>query len=40
MHTLSESVLKIPGVVATETYISLNEPFSRQLDVRHLMEQE
>ena len=39
MRTLSESVLKIPGVIATETYISLSEPFSRQLDVRHIMEE-
>ena len=39
MRTLSESVLKIPGVIATETYISLSEPFSRQLDVRYIMEE-
>ena len=39
MRTLSE-LLKIPGVVATETNISLSEPFSRQVDVRHLMEED
>lgn len=40
MHTMFDRVLRIPGVVATETFISLSEPFSRQIDVRHLSDDE
>lgn len=40
MHTMFDKVLRIPGVVATETFISLSEPFSRQIDVKHLLEDE
>ncbi len=39
MHTMFDSLLKIPGVIATETYISLSEPFARQIDVRHLLDE-
>lgn len=33
MHTMFDRLLKIPGITATETFISLNQPFSRQIDV-------
>lgn len=33
MHTIFDSILKIPGITATQTMISLNELFSRQVDV-------
>ncbi len=36
MHTLFDKILPIPGVIKTETFISLREVFSRQIDVRHL----
>lgn len=36
MHTLFDGVLKIPGVKVTETFISLNEMFSRQVYVECL----
>lgn len=36
MRTLAEKIRNIPGVVGTETFISLTEPFSRQIDVSHL----
>lgn len=36
MQTLGEGIRKIPGVVATETLISLAQPLSRQIDVSHL----
>ncbi len=36
MHTMFDKVLKIPGVLETETFISLNQAFTRQIDVRHL----
>ena len=39
MRTLSESIRKIPGVVGTETFISLAEPFSRHIDVTHLCDE-
>ncbi len=40
MHTLSDKIRKIPGVVGTETILSLAEAFSRQLDVSHLCDEE
>ena len=36
MRTLAEKIRQIPGIVGTETFISLAEPFSRQIDVSHL----
>lgn len=33
MHTIFEKVLSIPWIADTETYISLEEVFSRQIDV-------
>lgn len=36
MRTLFDKILPIPGVIKTETFISLKEAFSRQIDVRHL----
>lgn len=36
MHTLFDKILPIPGVIKTETFISLMEAFSRQIDVSHL----
>jgi Lrp/AsnC family transcriptional regulator for asnA, asnC and gidA len=36
MHTLFDKILPIQGVIKTETFISLREIFSRQIDVRHL----
>ncbi len=40
MRTLAEKIRNIPGVVGTETVISLMEPLSRQIDVSHLDEDE
>lgn len=39
MRTLSEKIRRIPGIVGTETFISLAEPFSRQIDVSHLSDE-
>lgn len=39
MRTLSEGIRKIPGVVGTETFISLTESLSRQIDVSHLCDE-
>lgn len=39
MQTLGEGIRKIPGVVATETIISLAQPLSRQIDVSHLCDE-
>ncbi len=39
MHALFDRVLKLPGVVATETFISLSQLFSRQIDVSHLCDE-
>jgi Lrp/AsnC family transcriptional regulator for asnA, asnC and gidA len=39
MRTLSEGIRKIPGVVGTETVISLSESLSRQIDVSHLCDE-
>ncbi len=36
MHTLFDKILPIHGVIKTETFISLREIFSRQIDIRHL----
>lgn len=33
MHTIFEGILKLPGISETETFISLNEAFSRQVSV-------
>lgn len=40
MRTLSDKIRKIPGVVGTETNLSLAEAFSRQFDVSHLCDEE
>jgi Lrp/AsnC family transcriptional regulator for asnA, asnC and gidA len=39
MRTLAEGIRKIPGVMGTETIISLSESFSRQIDVSHLCDE-
>ena len=39
MRTLAEKIRQIPGIVGTETFISLAEPFSRQIDVSHLCDE-
>lgn len=39
MSILAEGIRKIPGVVGTETFISLAENFSRQIDVSHLCDE-
>ncbi|MCH5334293.1 MAG: Lrp/AsnC ligand binding domain-containing protein [Alistipes sp.] len=36
MHTIFDGVLRIHGVTATQTYISLNEAFSRQVNIDKL----
>lgn len=36
MKVLFENILTIDGVLKTETYISLLQPFSRQIDVKYL----
>ncbi|MFI3266368.1 MAG: winged helix-turn-helix transcriptional regulator [Rikenellaceae bacterium] len=36
MSILFEKILKIPGIAQTETFISLNESFSRQVSVSEL----
>jgi Lrp/AsnC family transcriptional regulator for asnA, asnC and gidA len=33
MHTIFDKILTIPGIITTETFISLNEIFSRQVSV-------
>ncbi len=38
MRALND-MLKIPGVGNTETFISLSQPFSRQIDVSHLSDE-
>lgn len=38
MHTMFDRVLKIHGILATETFISLSQAFSRQIDMRHVVE--
>ena len=39
MRTIFDGVLKIPGITTTETFISLHEAFSRQVDVQSLEEE-
>ncbi len=39
MRTLAEGIRKIPGVVGTETFLSLAESFSRHIDVTHLCDE-
>lgn len=36
MRAIFDGVLKIEGISATETFISINQPFSRQIDVKYL----
>ncbi len=36
MRTLFEKILTIDGILKTETFISLLQPFSRQIDVKYL----
>lgn len=33
MSTIFNGILSIPGISSTQTYISLNEPFSRQVNI-------
>jgi Lrp/AsnC family transcriptional regulator for asnA, asnC and gidA len=33
MHTIFDRILSIPGITTTETFISLNETFSRQVAI-------
>ena len=35
MHTMFEHILQVPGVSQTETFISLSDSFSRQVDVKN-----
>ena len=39
MRTLAEGIRQIPGVVGTETFLSLAESFSRHIDVTHLCDE-
>ena len=36
MHTIFDNILRIPGVTQTQTYISLNEMFSREPHIGYL----
>ena len=36
MHTIFDEILRIPGVTSTQTYISLNEIFSREPHIGYL----
>ena len=36
MHTMFDKLLVIPGITSTETFISLEQPFSRQVDISHV----
>lgn len=36
MHTMFDKLLVIPGITSTETFISLEQPFSRQVDISHI----
>ena len=38
MHTLFNGVLRMQGVASTETYISLQEMFQREVDIRFVEE--
>ena len=37
MSTIFDSILSIPGILSTQTYISLNESFSRQVYIDKLL---
>ncbi|MCH5330168.1 MAG: Lrp/AsnC ligand binding domain-containing protein [Alistipes sp.] len=37
MSTIFNGILSIPGISSTQTYISLNEPFSRQVYIDKLL---
>ena len=37
MHTIFDRVLTVPGITSTETFISLNETFSRQVSVSEIL---
>ena len=37
MHTIFDRVLTVPGITSTETFISLNETFSRQVSVSEML---
>ena len=37
MSTIFNGILSIPGISSTQTYISLNEPFSRQVHIEKVM---
>ena len=37
MNTIFDCILSIPGISSTQTYISLNEPFSRQVYIDKLL---
>ena len=36
MRTIFDNILRIPGVTKTQTYISLNEAFSREPHIGYL----
>uniref|UniRef100_UPI00405724AC Lrp/AsnC family transcriptional regulator n=1 Tax=Alistipes sp. TaxID=1872444 RepID=UPI00405724AC len=36
MHTIFDNILRIPGITSTQTYISLNEFFSREPHINYL----
>lgn len=36
MHTIFDNILRIPGITSTQTYISLNELFSREPHINYL----
>jgi len=37
MHTIFDRLLTLPGIVTTETFISLNESFSRQVSIEEIL---
>ena len=37
MSTIFDNILSIPGILSTQTYISLNESFSRQVYIDKLL---
>ena len=37
MSTIFNGILSIPGISSTQTYISLNEPFSRQVYIEKIL---
>ncbi len=39
MHTIFDRILTVPGITTTETFISLNETFSRQVAIDDISEQ-